>query len=46
MEGLIAGSHNVSDRLLCRRVPANGKRRVARRTMMAMVPRLSFEMWS
>lgn len=46
MEGLIAGLHNASDRLLCRTVPADRKRRVARITLMAMVPRLSFEMWS
>jgi hypothetical protein len=46
VEGLIAGSHDTSDRLLCRRVLADGTRPGARITMVAVVPTFGLEMWS
>lgn len=46
MEGLIAGSHNISDRLLSREMLAGRRWLEAQKAMVAMVPALSFGRWS
>ena len=46
MEGLIAGSHNISDRLLSREMLADGRWLEAQKAMVAMVPALSLGRWS